>query len=200
MVSCNEFIVDGRICICKWLLLVLLICVGLFGLFIASWCKSCQKFGQKYKKLALNYGDLRDPRDRNKVVDVGKVRFAEVEFNANAKLCRSLGIKRLPYVHFYRGKEGRLAEFSAGPSKFNLVTDMMHELLASSKEERAFNIMMQEGEDLGQFLVTELTEQHWKDALAEEKSFKNTVKKLFSNHLDNKKEKRPNNSQKKAIL
>ena len=141
----------------------------------ASWCKSCQKFGLRYKKLAAHYADWSDKNDPENIVKIGQVRFAEVEFNQNAKMCRSLGIKRLPYLHFYRGAEGRLADFSAVPSKFNLVIEKMHELLDSSEEERNFNILMNQGKDLGNYLVTNLNDGHWKEALADEdKSNKST--------------------------
>lgn len=43
----------------------------------------------------------------------------QVEFESNKDLCRSLGVKVLPYFHFYRGAEGRLANFSASLTKFN---------------------------------------------------------------------------------
>lgn len=143
---------DDRLCIIK---------------FYATWCKSCQKFGLRYDKLASIHGDIVDPKDKTRVLDEGQVRFAEVEFSANAKMCRTLGIKRLPYVHFYRGAEGRLAEFAAGPSKFNLVIDKLKELLSLSQEEIDFNIMMEDGEHLGKYLVTELKKEHWDEALSD---------------------------------
>eukprot|EP00814_Leptocylindrus_danicus_P008413 CAMPEP_0116025378 /NCGR_PEP_ID=MMETSP0321-20121206/13000_1 /TAXON_ID=163516 /ORGANISM="Leptocylindrus danicus var. danicus, Strain B650" /LENGTH=254 /DNA_ID=CAMNT_0003497535 /DNA_START=79 /DNA_END=843 /DNA_ORIENTATION=+ len=143
---------DDRLCIIK---------------FHAKWCKSCQKFGLRYEKLASAYADILDRKDKSRVLDEGKVRFAEVEFSANAKMCRTLGIKRLPYVHFYRGAEGRLAEFAAGPSKFNLVVDKLNELLSLSQEQIDFNIMMEDGENLGKYLVTELKNEHWDEALAD---------------------------------
>eukprot|EP00816_Leptocylindrus_hargravesii_P009635 CAMPEP_0196802456 /NCGR_PEP_ID=MMETSP1362-20130617/2066_1 /TAXON_ID=163516 /ORGANISM="Leptocylindrus danicus, Strain CCMP1856" /LENGTH=253 /DNA_ID=CAMNT_0042173759 /DNA_START=67 /DNA_END=831 /DNA_ORIENTATION=+ len=143
---------DDRLCIIK---------------FHAKWCKSCQKFGLRYEKLASVYADILDPKVKSRVLDEGKVRFAEVEFSANAKMCRALGIKRLPYVHFYRGAEGRLAEFAAGPSKFNLVVDKLNELLSLSQEQIDFNIMMEDGENLGKYLVTELKKEHWDEALAD---------------------------------
>ena len=158
----------------------------------ASWCKSCQKFGLKYKKLAAHYADWVDKNDSDTVLKAGKVRFAEVEFNKNAKLCRSLGIKRLPYVHFYRGAEGKLAEFSAGPSKFNLVTDKMHELLESSEEEKDFNILMNRGKDLGNYIVTKLSEEHWNQALLDEDKAKNNSSKDLNNDS--------NHTRKQALL
>ena len=142
---------------------------------LASWCKSCQKFGVRFKKLAATYGDLIE-EGGERIVDEGQVRFAEVEFSKNAKFCRTLGIKRLPFLHYYRGAEGRIAEFSAGPSKFNLVIDTMHDLLNSSNEERAFNILMHDGEDLGKYIVTELTKEHWEQVLGLEEKKKSNKK------------------------
>ncbi|CAI5941115.1 unnamed protein product [Closterium sp. NIES-65] len=39
--------------------------------------------------------------------------FLQVEFDPNKQLCRSLGIKRLPFFHFYRGADGLLDAFPA---------------------------------------------------------------------------------------
>ena len=64
---------DDRICVIK---------------FFASWCKSCQRFGLSYRALAFEEGDRIDA-DGN-VIHLGNARFAEVEYTAAAKLCKSL--------------------------------------------------------------------------------------------------------------
>ena len=38
-------------------------------------------------------------------------------------MCKSLGIKVLPYFHFYRGAEGRLEAFSCSLSKLQKLRD-----------------------------------------------------------------------------
>ena len=43
--------------------------------------------------------------------------FSEIEFMANRDLCKSLGIKRLPAVHFYYGSHGKVEDFVCGPKK-----------------------------------------------------------------------------------
>ncbi|EJK49258.1 hypothetical protein THAOC_31889, partial [Thalassiosira oceanica] len=79
---------DDRICVIK---------------FYASWCKSCAKFGVKYKRLARERGDV---AVADEIVRAGEARFAEVEYTANARLCKSLKVKRLPSVHFHVRGEG----------------------------------------------------------------------------------------------
>lgn len=68
--------------------------------FYAAWCKSCHKFGMKYKQLASMYGDKIN--DADEVVEKGQVRFAQVEYGANVRLCKTFGIKKLPFVQMYK--------------------------------------------------------------------------------------------------
>jgi thiol-disulfide isomerase/thioredoxin len=68
--------------------------------FYAAWCKSCHKFGVKYKQLASKYGDKIN--DNDEVVEKGQVRFAQVEYGANVRLCKTFGIKKLPFVQMYK--------------------------------------------------------------------------------------------------
>jgi len=122
--------------------------------FHATWCKSCQKFGLKFRKLAYEYGDRIG--ENGKVLERGQVRFAEVEFAANADLCRSLGVKRLPYIHMYRGSEGLLNEFACGPKHFHLVCEALIDYLKdNSKIRQIENIdgAMLAGEELGREIV-----------------------------------------------
>jgi len=100
--------------------------------FHASWCKACQKFGVLFRKLAFKNGDKMN--SNNRVVESGRVRFAEVEFMNNAKLCRKLGIKRLPGVQIYKGNK-LLSEFSCAPKKFQRVIDSLNEFVDMPLEE-----------------------------------------------------------------
>mmetsp|Transcript_26538 Transcript_26538/g.87006 ORF Transcript_26538/g.87006 Transcript_26538/m.87006 type:complete len:94 (-) Transcript_26538:1490-1771(-) len=45
--------------------------------------------------------------------------FLKVNFDENKSLCKSLGVKVLPFFQLYRGPEGRVAAFSASLSKIN---------------------------------------------------------------------------------
>ena len=76
-------------------------------------CKSCQRFGLKFRQLASE-----EPN----------VRFAELEFSATVQLCKELQIKKLPTVHMHRQGE-QVADMVCKPSLFHLVTDEVHRLL-----------------------------------------------------------------------
>jgi len=126
--------------------------------FYASWCKSCAKFGLRYKKLAHERGDCID--SKGVITNEGNVRFAEVEFGQNLKLCRSLGIKRLPYIYIYRGDEGHLCDFSCGPKKFPVLVDKVNEYLGMSQEEIDFFRVFNEGTNLANEIAPILQKEH----------------------------------------
>lgn len=107
---------DDRLCVIK---------------FYANWCKSCQKFGVKYRHLAFEEGD-RIIAGSSSPVHTGEVRFAEVEYTASAKLCKSLKVKKLPTVHMFRKGEGKVADMTCKPSLFHLVEEEMHHLMEGS--------------------------------------------------------------------
>lgn len=100
--------------------------------FYANWCKSCQRFGTKFRHLAFDEGDQIDTE--GSIVHSGKVRFAEVEYSTSAKLCKSLRVKKLPTVHMYRKGRGKIADMTVKPSLFHLVVDEMHRLLDDALE------------------------------------------------------------------
>lgn len=122
--------------------------------FYASWCKSCAKFGLRYKKLALDEGDK--VNSDGKLIANGRARFAEVEFGANARLCRSFGITRLPYIHMHMGKAGKVEDFVCGPKKFQQLIDKVNEYAGMSADETIFKKRLKKGEALGDKLVREL--------------------------------------------
>lgn len=103
---------DDRLCVVK---------------FYANWCKSCQKFGVKFRHLAFDEGDRINVD--GSMVHLGNVRFAEAEYSASAKLCKSLKVRKLPTVHMYRKGEGKIADMTCKPSLFHLVTDEVHRLM-----------------------------------------------------------------------
>jgi thiol-disulfide isomerase/thioredoxin len=143
--------------------------------FYASWCKSCQKFGVLYKRLALQKGDIVDTSrsssssstsgngssDDEVLLKYGDVRFAEVEFSANAELCRTLGIKKLPNVHLYKGDLGRITGFPCGPSKFSLLEETLGRFLTMTEDELKLEKTLEEGGELVDDIVTKLREEHY---------------------------------------
>lgn len=70
--------------------------------FFAPWCGACRALYPKLSKLLEKYPD---------------VLVVKVNFEANRALCKSLGIRVLPFFHFYHGAAGRVAAFSATSSK-----------------------------------------------------------------------------------
>jgi thiol-disulfide isomerase/thioredoxin len=112
--------------------------------FHAAWCKSCQKFGQLYQRLAKERADWVAGDADGDILETGAVRFASIEWGANTELCRSLGITRLPSVHYYHNGR-KLAGFSAGPSKIQLVKDRLTYYQSLSKAELEFEANIEQG-------------------------------------------------------
>ena len=55
--------------------------------------------------------------------------FAEVEYNANKVLCKTLKVRSLPTVHMYKKGEGKVVEMIKRPSEFQDVIDEIDRLL-----------------------------------------------------------------------
>jgi len=87
--------------------------------FFAPWCRACRALFPKLKKLCS---------------DNPNVRFVGVNFEENKSLARCLGVKVLPFFHFYRGSEGRVGAFTASISKIQLLKDAV----ADFSSERCF--------------------------------------------------------------
>ena len=98
--------------------------------YFADWCKSCRKFGEKYRHLAHDLGDVVDLDGG--VVRSGGVRFAEVEYTASARLCKILKVNKLPTVHIYRAGSGKVVDMTCKPSLFHLVVDELRHVLDRS--------------------------------------------------------------------
>jgi hypothetical protein len=120
-----------------------------------------------YKKLVLDEGDVTDFKTKE-LVRLGEIRFAEIEFGANARLCRSLGIKRLPNVHIYKGAVGLVTAFPCGPNKFPILMEKLERYRTMTDAELSNERKMEEGGALGDAIVTELSQEHWEEALLEE--------------------------------
>ena len=120
--------------------------------FYAAWCKSCHKFGMKYKHLASLHGDKVDGKDN--VIQKGKVRFAQVEYGANVRLCRTFGVKKLPFLQIYKAPLGKITEFVCGPGNFNeKVKSRVESYLTMSDDEIKFERDMEDGKVLGDNLL-----------------------------------------------
>jgi len=131
---------DERLCVVK---------------FYASWCKSCHKFGIRYKKLATKHADKTDKA--GKIREHGPVRFAEVEYGQNTSLCRALGIRKLPYVIIYKASVGKIAEFPCGPKYFDeRLVGRLNQYLEMSDEELQFEQKMEGGTVLGNDILSQL--------------------------------------------
>jgi thioredoxin-like negative regulator of GroEL len=126
--------------------------------FHAAWCKSCQKFGRLYQKLARDRADwvagdakaIKNNKNKNAdgdILEAGAIRLASIEWKANTELCRSLGVSRLPSVHYYQNGR-KLAGFPAGPSKFALVKDRLTYYQTLSEAELDFEATMEQGRSL----------------------------------------------------
>ena len=71
--------------------------------FYAPFCKACKAFGIKFRKLATVRGDRRNAA--GEVARHGDVRFGEIEYSSNVRLCKNLSIKTFPAVLIFRGGE-----------------------------------------------------------------------------------------------
>jgi len=123
--------------------------------FYASWCKSCYKFGIKYKKLAMKLGDKSDKTGQ--IQEQGQVRFAEVEYSKNASLCKKLGIKKLPYIIIYKASVGKIAEFSCGPRRFeDKLANRVFRYIDINDDELQFEQKMEAGTSLVDDVLSQL--------------------------------------------
>ncbi|GKY97993.1 hypothetical protein MPSEU_000757400 [Mayamaea pseudoterrestris] len=94
-------------------------------LFHASWCKTCLKILQQYKKMATQVADHVDI-ESNDVIRQGSLRLAQLEYSKHTELCQELGIVKLPTIQLYRNGE-QLASFSCGANKFGRVREIIQE-------------------------------------------------------------------------
>ena len=90
--------------------------------FYARWCGACRALYPKLCKLAAENPDCV---------------FLKVEFDDNKDMCRSMGVKVLPFFHMYRGKDGKVASFSASVSKVHRLRDALAEHGANAGRVRA---------------------------------------------------------------
>ena len=104
----------------------------------ASWCKTCQIFDLRYRKLAMQYGDsittatvtTTTPTSEGGVRR-GKARFAEMQYDnpANTEMCELLNATKLPYILLYKGTKGKVDDFQCNPANFQRLVDAVNEYL-----------------------------------------------------------------------
>lgn len=51
--------------------------------------------------------------------------FLKINFDDNRTICKTLGVKVLPFFQFYRGAEGRVESFSCSVSKLQRFKDAL---------------------------------------------------------------------------
>jgi hypothetical protein len=142
--------------------------------YYASWCKSCAKFGMKFKQLAMTHGDLMD--DDGNVISEGQIRFAQAEYSENRILCKAMGITKLPFVQIYKAGVGKIDEFVCGPRDFQeKVKRRVDELLEMSDDELRFQREMEEGQSLSNSLLPAIVLNKEDSSSAKEGSNPNMV-------------------------
>merc|ERR1719217_382009 len=80
--------------------------------FYASWCRACKAMAPKFERVAEDWPDIE---------------FHEILFDDNKKLCKSLGIKILPFMEIIAGSKGKIEGFSCGPSKISLLVGKLED-------------------------------------------------------------------------
>jgi len=127
---------DDRLCLVK---------------FYATWCKACKAFGRQYERIGNNVGDL-ESKD-GCIVKEGEVRLAQIEFGANSKFCRSLGVRKVPSMYFFsQGK--KVDGFPSGPKKIAHTLEKLNHYRSLSLQELSFEADMNEGEALGEDIMS----------------------------------------------
>ncbi|KAG1677433.1 hypothetical protein FOA52_001888 [Chlamydomonas sp. UWO 241] len=77
--------------------------------FYAPWCNACKALYPKLCKIM----------DEN----VDDIRFLKVCFEDNKEMCKTLGVRVLPYFKLYQGAQGKVDEFSCSISKLQRFKD-----------------------------------------------------------------------------
>eukprot|EP00429_Kryptoperidinium_foliaceum_P000157 CAMPEP_0176019372 /NCGR_PEP_ID=MMETSP0120_2-20121206/9356_1 /TAXON_ID=160619 /ORGANISM="Kryptoperidinium foliaceum, Strain CCMP 1326" /LENGTH=223 /DNA_ID=CAMNT_0017352445 /DNA_START=106 /DNA_END=777 /DNA_ORIENTATION=- len=127
--------------------------------FYSPRCKSCQKFGMQYKRIGKEIGELtsRNSDGTESTVREGEIRMAEMEYGTNKEFCKSLGITKLPSVHFY--SNGKLVDgFPCGPKKIGKLLDKLTMYRSMTPTELEFEADMNQGSALGDSVLETLNQ------------------------------------------
>lgn len=111
--------------------------------FYAPWCKTCQRLGSRFRRLAREWGD---GNCKQNVVQ-GRIRCAEVEFEdveTSRWVTEELQIKAIPTLQLYSGFSKVWEEVGAKNTK--LLEDELHRLEHFSSEDlRAHGELVDDG-------------------------------------------------------
>jgi thioredoxin 1 len=77
----------------------------------AKWCGACRALYPKLCKMGRQFD--------------GKMVLLKVNFDENKDMCKSLGVKVLPYMIMYKGNKGRVEEFSVSISKIKMLREKL---------------------------------------------------------------------------
>jgi thioredoxin-like negative regulator of GroEL len=112
----------------------------------------------QYTRIGKEIGDLtvRNRDGSETVVREGEVRMAEIEYGSNKELCKSLGVTKLPSVHFY--STGKLVDgFPCGPNKIGMLLEKLTRFRSMSPAELEFEADMNQGIALGDSVLESLS-------------------------------------------
>ncbi|KAL7488030.1 hypothetical protein ACHAW6_013616 [Cyclotella cf. meneghiniana] len=150
----------------------------------ATWCKTCQVFDIRYRKLASQIGDIysSSSSSTDALLQKGRVRFSEMAFDDpnNEEMCRLLNATKLPYILVYKGSRGKIADFQCGPSNFQMLIDVVNRYADSGAgvggDGGDMVSMMEEGEEEGpeeqEWRVSQEQEQERRLSASNEESVK----------------------------
>mmetsp|Transcript_12354 Transcript_12354/g.19983 ORF Transcript_12354/g.19983 Transcript_12354/m.19983 type:complete len:207 (-) Transcript_12354:517-1137(-) len=102
---------DDRLCVIK---------------LYAPYCKACRAFRIKFRKLAMEKGDLINTA--GKAVRSGDARFGEIDYASNVKVCKNLGVKKFPTVLIFRGGGDNIEKLSEIVCKQTAIEDIVAEI------------------------------------------------------------------------
>lgn len=88
--------------------------------YYARFCRACKAVAPKFERLARQYEGV-------------NLRFVDVEFESSKPLCKAMGIKSLPHTQVFAGSQGKVADFSIAPSKFDRLENFLARNVEGSK-------------------------------------------------------------------
>jgi len=93
---------------------------------MAPFCGACRGVAPKVLGFVEQYAGTGppDPTAPGQAPEDGVI-FVKLNFDANRKLGKTLGVRVLPYFMFFRGAEGRVAAFSCTTSKIARLRDAL---------------------------------------------------------------------------
>jgi hypothetical protein len=71
-----------------------------------------------------------------------------------------MGIQRLPSIHIYKGRFGKLEDFACGPSKFTMLVEKINAYVTKSDDELQFERTLKVGNEMAHEIVTGLYDHY----------------------------------------